>query len=353
MEKQANGGAIAVNDDLVLVGSRTTKERNARGEGLTLWDASKPEWQLLDTLPMTNPSWITAGAGSTYYVLHGDGAEVSTVEISAELKIIHRQTIDCLGLNPVHAAVTDDSRLIIANYATGTVAAFNIDSVGNLQPNGNTINLGNLYLSHFPNQESKVSHPHQILILPERNQILVPDKGLDALFVIDIADGGLHAVDLIHTTPGSGPRHAAISPCHSDSLYVVGELNSTLMHFRIDANHQLELIGSYSTLPRVHNADSSTAAGIVADETRVFVSNRGHDSIAVFDLGMGGTPVECSIAEAGGSFPRFITLRSDALVIAHENGDSIAEAALDAVSGLASAQIIARTGSPVCIHAVG
>ncbi|SCC29011.1 lactonase family protein [Arthrobacter sp. NIO-1057] len=342
-----------MNDDLVLVGSRTTKERNARGEGLTLWDASKPEWQLLDTLPMTNPSWITAGAGSTYYVLHGDGAEVSTVEISAERKILRRQTIDCLGLNPVHAAVKDDSRLIIANYATGTVAAFNIDSAGNLQSNGNVINLGNLYAKQFVDEESRDSHPHQILILPERNGILVPDKGLDALFVIDIADGGLHAVDIIRTAPGSGPRHAAISPNRSDSLYVVGELNSTLMHFLIGPNCTLDFQSSYSTLPREHTGDDSSAAGIVVDDTRVFVSNRGHDSIAVFDLDMGGTPVKCSIAEAGGAFPRFITLRSDALVIAHENGDTIAKATLDTVSGLPSPQVIARTGSPVCVQTVG
>lgn len=342
-----------MNDDLVLVGSRTTQERNARGEGLTLWDASNPEWQLLDTLSMTNPSWITAGGGSIYYVVHGDGSEVSTVEISAELKILSRGTVDCLGLNPVHAAVTDDSRLIIANYATGTVAVLNIDAAGNLQPNGTVINLADLYAKQFTHDGNKQSHPHQVLILPDRNRILVPDKGLDALFVIHIAAGGLRIVDIVRTAPGSGPRHAAISPCHSDTLYVVGEVDSTLMHFRIGPHSKLDFQGSYSTLPRVHNADESSAAGIAVDESRVYVSNRGHDSIAVFDLDKSGTPVGCSTADAGGTFPRFIALRRGSLVIAHENADTIAEASLDATSGVLSPQIVARTGSPVCVQTVG
>lgn len=342
-----------VNEDLVLVGARTTKERQARGKGLTLWDGSKPEWRLLDTLPMTNPSWITAGHDSTYYVLHGDGGEISTVEVTCERRIVHRQTIDCLGVNPVHAAVTDDSRLIVANYAAGTVAAFNIDSAGNLQFNGDVINLGNLYSKQFPSERNKHSHPHQILILPDRNRILVPDKGLDALFVIDIADEGLHVVDIIRTAASSGPRHAAINPSRPDTIYVVGELNSTLMHFHIDGNSKLELLGSYSTLPRVHHTGDTSAAGIAVTGSRVFVSNRGHDSIAVFEVGRSGHPLSCIVVDAGGAFPRFITLRGDSLVIAHENGDTIAEANLDTASGLYFPHITARTGSPVCVQTGG
>lgn len=335
--------------DLLLVGSRTTKERNARGTGLTLWDASKPQWQLLDILPMTNPSWITAGQGSTYYVLHGDGGEVSTVEISAEKKILHRQTIDCLGLNPVHAAVTEDSRLIVANYATGTVAAFDIATDGTLQFNGNLLNLGNLYLNPFPNESNNLSHPHQILILPEQNRILVPDKGADALFVIDIAGDGLHVVEIFRTADGSGPRHAAIHPTQTDTLYVVGELNSTLMHFKITEGSKLSLQETYSTLPDGQIHGTTSAAGIAVTESKVFVSNRGHDSIAVFDIDSNGGLLRCSVVDAGGAFPRFIGIHGGTLIIAHENGDSIAEAPLDTQPELYFPQIKARTGSPVCV----
>jgi len=341
-----------MNENLVLVGARTTKERDARGKGLTLWDASKSEWRLLDTLPMTNPSWITAGRDSTYYVLHGDGGEVSTVGISEKRRIVHRQTIDCLGMNPVHAAVTDDERLIIANYATGTVAAFNIDSDGTLQRNGKVIYLAEQYLNRFPSEGNQFSHPHQILILPDRHKILVPDKGLDALFVIDIEGEDLLVIDIVRTKPGSGPRHAAISPDFPDAVYVVGELDATLMHYRLAQNNKLELLGSCSTLPPGQVLDNMSAAGITIAGAHVLVSNRGHDSIAVFSIDHGGYPTRSSVVDAGGAFPRFIALRADSLVIAHERSDTIAVAALDPALGLKVPTIAARTGSPVCVQPV-
>ena len=85
--------------------------------------------------------------------------------------------------------------------------------------------------------------------------------------------------------PGSGPRHPAWHP-HRPLLYVCAELDSTLTVLALDAAAGLTPQARASTLPPGFRGENATADVHVHPSGRfAYVSNRGHDSLAVFALG--------------------------------------------------------------------
>lgn len=331
---------------IALVGSRTTVERNARGVGLSLWDKETTPWTQIEALSLTNPSWITQGKESVYYVLHGDFDEISVVELSNDAELCVLQTIKCRGINPVHAAIVDEA-LIVANYATGGVAYFAVDENGLLRFE-RLIDLNEEYRRLRGFAADGQSHPHQIVEWKEMNCLLVPDKGQDALFLIRNNE----VIDVVPTKPGSGPRHAVINHDKPGMVYIVGELDSTLMLYQAESDCSVQLFETYSTLPAgfVNSVEpESTASGIANSGKNIYVSNRGHDSIAAFQIQSDGRLNPPRIVDADGAFPRFISFVGEHLFVAHEYGDSISRFEILLDGHLVNPVRVVETGSPVCI----
>ena len=98
------------------VGCRTTKERNARGEGLKTYeiqpDGSWKCLQCLETEP--NPSFQTLdGEGKYLYSVHGDITKVSSYRILKDHTLEHINTIDIGGRNPVDITVDRNNKHVI------------------------------------------------------------------------------------------------------------------------------------------------------------------------------------------------------------------------------------------------
>ena len=123
--------------------------------------------------------------------------------------------------------------------------------------------------------------------------------------------------------PGSGPRHLVFHPAQPLAALVC-ELASTLTLFDV-GDGALTARQTVSTLPRDFAGDSLGGhLAFSAAGERVYVTNRGHDSIAAFALDsgefhrLGHTP-------AGGKSPRFFLLLEDArtMLVANEEGNSV------------------------------
>jgi 6-phosphogluconolactonase len=104
------------------------------------------------------------------------------------------------------------------------------------------------------------------------------------------------------------------------------ELSSRLFELEIAANGRLNAVGSHSTLPA--GFDGASLGGHLAllnNGTRIYVSNRGHDSLAMFELDHSGTARLAQIEHSGGRSPRhFRLLENPAVVIvAHEESDAV------------------------------
>ncbi len=110
----------------VYIGSRTTRERHARGEGISVFDYAQDTGTLTLTQVvggLVNPSYLLPHpALPVLYTVHGDSHEVSALQRDPRTGALTpwRQQ-DCQGHNPVHLALDPAGRyLMVSNHLSGT-----------------------------------------------------------------------------------------------------------------------------------------------------------------------------------------------------------------------------------------
>ncbi|MFC9553472.1 lactonase family protein [Rhodococcus sp. NPDC056960] len=110
---------------------------------------------------------------------------------------------------------------------------------------------------------------------------------------------------------------------------------------------------SLSTLPADVGGESTAAAIVISRDGRfVYVSNRGHDSVAVFGISPVGSLLPPSFTDTAGHQPRFMTLdpAGSALYVANRKDDNIVLFVLDDATGRLDRHGDAiTTGTPSCI----
>ncbi|KDP85450.1 lactonase family protein [Cupriavidus basilensis] len=346
------------------IGCRTTRQRAARGQGIQVYLMGAPgeSWRPVQSVDgLENPSYLLVEpCRGVLYAVHGDGSEVSAFRIhpaSGRLALMGRQPTG--GRNPVHLCMTKDGdHLVVANYATGTVAALPVIGDGALAAPASVLALPGQPGPHRVEQQG--SHPHQALRLRGTNRFVFPDKGADCVWMADFdsAAGRWQQQTLWHATAreGAGPRHAVLHPDGS-ALYVANELDSTLTTYALTPDQRLSPQHLVALLPESFTGNSR-AAGVALEprSMTLFISNRGHDSVTCIALDRDtGLPAGRHWISAGGQTPRFIALDAPArqLIVANETSDTIQAFFLhDAGSkwqlpGLPFTA--ARTGSPTCV----
>lgn len=195
------------------VGSRTTTERKARGQGIEVYriGRNEQEWTLVQVVTeLANPSFLIADVDHRFlYTVHGDKSEITSLTINPDTGTLRKvSTASTLGSNPVHLVIHSPSQsVLVANYATGSIVSIPISSDGVLGKSGRPLLLPGEPGPH--QDEQTMSHPHQIVADPSGRFFLVPDKGLDRVFTIAVDHHGqLQIVASAKTRPGAGPRHA-------------------------------------------------------------------------------------------------------------------------------------------------
>jgi 6-phosphogluconolactonase len=347
------------------VGCYTTRQRQARGEGINVYHvAPYGEWTHVQLVPdLVNPSFLAVDQeGRFLYSVHGDEDDVTAFAIDGEsgrLTLLNRQKLG--GRNGVHLSVSEAKRfLATANYAGGTVSLVPLEADGSLGARIATLALPGEPGPHRVEQTG--SRPHAIPFDPSGRFVLVPDKGLDRIFIfrLDEREGRLVPNDppFVMARPGAAPRHLAFHPA-APYAYVNNELDSTVTAYRWDDGRGiLEPFQIVPSLPDSHTG-ANTTAEIAVDPTGrlLYVSNRGHDSIGIFAI----DPANGRLAPVGweptrGRRPRFFTLDPAGrfLYAANEASDTIVTFRIDPQSGrLDPTGQIVETASPACIVFAG
>lgn len=339
------------------VGSRTTRERNARGEGLSVFqvDAATGALDRVQLLSdLVNPAYLVMSTnGRRLYAVHGDRSEVSAFAVDgASGQLAHINTVDTRGLNPVHLTLDVSGRfLIVANHLRGGIVVLPIGAEGQLLPVAQAVATEGPPGPHRSEQTGP--KPHFAGFDASGRWLLVPDKGLDRTFCFRFDDGVLTPAGHATAREGSGPRHLAVSP-RGDRVHVVNELDSTLATHAFDAaTGALVPLHVLSTLPHGFTG-FSRAAGIAIDAAgrTLYASNRGHDSIACFRLDAdSGLPDFIEAVPTGGRTPRSFTLSPDGtrLYALNEDSDDITLFDIAPDGRLHATARRVACGSPVCL----
>ena len=307
-----------------------------------------------------NPSWVTVSAsGRNVYAVHetADFEGQATGGITAYRRdpatgaLAAAGSRSSAGLAPAHLALYGDALVLVANYESGSVAAYAVDEQGG---------LGDL-VGHVQHSGSSVDpdrqtgpHAHMIGVDPKTGRVLVPDLGLDAVLSYQVSEAGElseRAAERIVTRPGAGPRHLAFHP-DGQHLFLLNEIDSTLMALRRDGTRFIQT-DLTSTLPESCTDHSEAAAVRVSATGRhVFVSNRGFDSIAMFrlDPASGKLTLEHVEPTRGGE-PRDICQTPDGeyLLVANQDTHSIVSFAIDEDEPTLRPVSATHVPSPVCL----
>lgn len=262
------------------------------------------------------------------------------------------------GAGPCHLVVDATGRaVLVANYSGGSVASLPIAGDGGLGP----------VASFIQHQGSSVNrarqegpHAHSINLDANNQFAVAADLGTDDLFVyrFDASATTLAANDppAAKVPAGGGPRHFVFHP-NGRWAYANNELTSTVTALDYDADRGLLTPReTTSTLPRSYpGADNTTAEIRVHPGGRwLYVSNRGHDSLAIFEIDAAdGSLTPRGHVATRGKVPRNFNLDPSGqyVLVANQDSDNVVVFRLDEATGQ-----LEFTGSeitvprPVCIR---
>ncbi len=152
--------------------------------------------------------------------------------------------------------------------------------------------------------------------------------------------------------PGAGPRHLAFHP-NENWLYVVNELDCTVTLVKRTENGLYETNSTISTLPKDYSEPNTCAdIHISSDGKYLYVSNRGHNSIAIFSVSNKGGALELIGHESvKGDGPRNFSLSPDEkyLIVANQHTHNIVSFQRDKDTGLLNFVDQIEAPTPVCI----
>ena len=242
----ANAGAEP-SARFAYVGSFATSTRGAHGEGLSVYaiDAATSHWERVQLLSdVVNPGYLALDPRRpVLYAVQPVANDVSAFAIdnrTGTLTFINHQPSG--GDDPSHLAIDPAGRfLVVANYVAGTVEVLPVNADGSLGTPTDVVATKGELGPHRTEQPGP--HPHQCPFGPGGRFIVVPDKGLDRLFVfsIDAATGKLVPADppFTKTRSGAGPRHIAFHP-RLPYAWVINELDSTVGVYRLGQTGTLD-----------------------------------------------------------------------------------------------------------------
>jgi 6-phosphogluconolactonase len=304
-----------------------------------------------------NPSFLALHPNGRFLYACGEAGEgtVNSFAIdkaAARLKLINSRPSK--GSSPCHLVVDSTERnLLVVNYGTGSTIVYRVNADGSLgeetafvQHTGSSVN----------ERRQKGPHAHSVNLSKNNRYAVVADLGTDEFIVyaFDAAKGSLARHSAAKVKGGSGPRHFSFHPTYRFA-YGLNEMGSSVTAFRWSEDRgQLDEIATATTLPSGFAGENNCAEILVHPSGKfVYASNRGHNSIAVFECNPEtGTVKLVDHTPTQGEIPRNFRLTPDGkwLLAANQNSANVVVFGVNAGSGkLTPNGQTARVAFPVCV----
>ena len=319
-------------------------------EGLQLCRSNKPA----ESHKIANASYLCKTNSRLYAVLetaehngqHGGGVAAYNILTNGQLQLINIAATG--GAAPCHLALAPDNKsLYVAHYTDGTTAIFDIANDGGIGPMRKTIdhkNFGTPSNAHLGRQQK----PHAHYVGCWNDKLWLCDLGLDMVLVLDLDGTLLHK---FQTPKGSGPRHLAAHPS-LPVIYLVCELDCSVIAIEWTPSGPVQKGVPMSTLSTPNPQNTCAAIRVSPGGKYLLASNRGTDSIAVFELEADGS-IAGIVEEiyVNGICPRdFNFCGEDKVYVACQESNVINIFSWDEGTGsVISTGECVRVDSPVCV----
>jgi 6-phosphogluconolactonase len=261
-------------------------------------------------------------------------------------------SVSSMGSMPCHLAVDSTGKwLFVANYGSGIIALFPIQSDGSLGQAKQTIQQQG---SGPVAGRQQGPHAHEVVQSPDGHFLLAMDLGADRIFVyrFDAATGTLTPNDPSSAAMprGYGPRHMVFSK-DARLVYALSELNPAVITLRWNAERgALTQLAVISSLPADFSGQRSAAELALHPSGKfLYASNRDDsNTIAAFQIGADGIPVLSGWTPSGGKTPRFIGIDPSGrfLIAANQNSGDMFIFRIDSATGA-----LTRQGASVSVPA--
>ncbi|PAW63463.1 MAG: 3-carboxymuconate cyclase [Verrucomicrobiia bacterium Tous-C2TDCM] len=247
--------------------------------------------------------------------------------------------------------------LLTAQYGGGSISLLPLDAAG--KP-GTASVIEHEGGSKVVEGRQDSPHPHYVGYSPDGRFALVPDLGIDGIviYALDPAKPAITKHGFAASVPGGGPRHLKFSK-DGKFLYLLNELSLSTTVFSWDvAAGTAKLLSTTPALSEEAKVAESfnSAAEIVVHPSggHVYSSNRGHDSVTVYQVKEGGEALDViQVQPVRGAFPRNINLDPSGrwLLAAGADSHTVAVHAVAAETGKLTYQrgAIIQVPAPICI----
>jgi 6-phosphogluconolactonase len=305
-----------------------------------------------------SPSFVALSPNGRflYAALEDGGGSVGAYAVNADGKLTPLNIQPSGGAGACHVWVDATGQTVLAaNYGGGSIAAFSVKPDGSLGERTAFVQ----FEGSGPDQaRQKGPHGHSIYTDAANRFVYSCDLGTDNvwIFQLDPAKGTLAPANPPSgkVPPGAGPRHFAFHP-KADFAYANNEMGMSVTAFARDPKTgALTELQTLSTLPEGAEREGASTAEIFVHPTGkwLYVSNRGHDTIAVYAIGADGKLTWIEAAPAQVKVPRGFAIDPSGrwLVTAGQNDSRIAVLNIDQATGkLTATDQSAEVGMPVCV----
>lgn len=260
------------------------------------------------------------------------------------------------GRAPCHICTNSkENFLFSANYTEGTINVFPVSQNGNILDTCCRI----VHEGSGPNKKrQEKAHAHFVTLTPDEKYLCAVDLGIDKVMVykFDEYNGRLTAFEnsSVELRPGCGPRHMTFD-ASGKFAYVINELGSDIAVLSYDAsNGKFDVLKYVPTLVDAFDGENyCSAIHFSPCKKYLYGSNRGHDSIAVFDYDKENGSISLkAVIPTGGKFPRDFGIEPSGnfLYAANQNSSDIFVFKMDKSTGIPySTGDKIDVPSPVCI----
>ena len=321
-----------------------------QSEGIYVVSLS-PEGKLLQARLVAkteNPSFLALSPDKRFLLAvneNNPGTVESYAVLHDTLQRLSRQQSG--GNAPCYVSVNQRGDVLTANYGSGTIGLLKMDKNGKLSP---------LLFVENHNSAGKTAHAHEALFLPGTRQVVSVDLGTNQLWLSRLNDTGKKLIPYKQRTldlpPGSCPRHFVMHP-NGKWMYVVNETGNSVSLIHKTAGGQWVLKKTVSALPAGFKGKSYCGEiQLTKDGQFLYVSNRGHNSLALFRVSQTGDDLKLEAnIPVHGNYPRFFVLTPDEnfLLVANQKSDNIVVFRRNKQTGLLQYTDEIKISSPVCV----